>query len=332
MKLKMLGYFSVCAIAVFVLTVIILRFLIPKLKSIKMGQKILDIGPRWHKSKEGTPTMGGISFITASLITLAGVLLFAYFTKASLEWEKLLICLGFAFLNGVIGFLDDFAKFFKKQNKGLSAGQKYLLQLIVAGGFLAGLKFTGALTTVLTVPFFGWQWDLGWFYYVFMLILITGVVNSVNLTDGIDGLCSSVTFVAAAFFTVVAFYLTSLSTVICSALVIGGTLGFLVYNFHPAKIFMGDTGSLFLGGLAVGLAFLIDNPLLVLLVGLIYVIEAASVIIQVGCYKLTKKRVFKMAPIHHHFEKCGWSEIKVVAVFSLVTLLVSAVAFFGLIR
>ena len=331
MKLKMLGYFSICAVLVFTLTVIILRFLIPKLKSIKMGQKILDIGPRWHKSKEGTPTMGGISFITASMIVLAGVLAFAHFTDADLEWDKLLICLGFAFLNGVIGFLDDFAKFFKKQNKGLSAGQKYLLQLIVAGGFLAGLKFTGALTTVLTIPFVGWQWDLGWFYYVFMLILITGVVNSVNLTDGIDGLCSSVTFVAASFFAVVAFYLTSLSTVICSALVIGGTLGFLVYNFHPAKIFMGDTGSLFLGGMIVALSALIDQPLLLFLVGFVYICESFSDIIQVGYFKLTHgKRFFKMAPIHHHFEQCGWSENQIVFRFSLVTLIGSALAFVGL--
>ncbi len=330
-KLEMVCYFAISAVAVFALTVVILRFLIPKLKSIKMGQKILDIGPRWHKSKEGTPTMGGISFISASLITLAGVLIFAWIADVPMEWEKLLICLGFAFVNGVIGFLDDFAKFFKKQNKGLSAGQKYLLQLLAAGGFLAGLKFTGGLTTVLTIPFAGWQWDLGWFYYVFMLILITGVVNSVNLTDGIDGLCSSVTFVAAAFFAVVAFYLSSLSTAITSALVIGGTLGFLVYNFHPAKIFMGDTGSLFLGGMVVALSVLIDQPLLLFLVGIVYICESFSDIIQVGYFKLTHgKRFFKMAPIHHHFEQCGWSENQIVFRFSLVTLIGAVLSFVGL--
>lgn len=332
MKRELFCYFAICAAAVFLLTVIGLRFLIPKLKSIKMGQKILDIGPRWHKSKEGTPTMGGISFILSSLIVLVGVLVFALVSDADLEWQKLLICLGFAFLNGVIGFLDDFAKFFKKQNKGLSAGQKYLLQLLVAGLFLIALKYCGAITTELVIPFVGWRWDLGWFYYVFMLILITGVVNSVNLTDGIDGLCSSVTFVAAAFFTVVAFYLSDLSTAICSALVIGGTLGFLVYNFHPAKIFMGDTGSLFLGGMVVALAVLIDQPLLLFLVGIVYICESFSDIIQVAYFKLTHgKRFFKMAPIHHHFEQCGWSENQIVFRFSFVTLVGSVIAYIGLV-
>lgn len=332
MKLMLFCYFAVCVLAVFGLTVIGLRFLIPKLKSIKMGQKILDIGPRWHKSKEGTPTMGGISFILSSLAVLAGVLIFAMLTDADIEWQKLLICLGFAFLNGAIGFLDDWAKFFKKQNKGLSAGQKYLLQLIVAGLLLVALKACGALSTEILIPFVGVTWDLGWFYYVFMLVLITGIVNSVNLTDGIDGLCSSVTFVAASFFAVVAFYLSSLSTAICSALVIGGTLGFLVYNFHPAKIFMGDTGSLFLGGMIVALAMLIGQPLLLFLVGIVYICESFSDIIQVGYFKLTHgKRFFKMAPIHHHFEQCGWSENQIVFRFSLLTLAGSVIAFIGLV-
>ena len=332
MKLELSLYFSICAVAVFVLTVIALRILIPKLKSIKMGQKILDIGPRWHKSKECTPTMGGLSFIGSSLIVGVAVLVFALVTDAKLEWQKLLICLGFAFLNGLIGFLDDYTKFFKKQNKGLSASQKYLLQLVAAGLFLAGLKLCGALSTVIVIPFFGWTWDMGWLYYVFMLILITGIVNSVNLTDGIDGLCSSVTFVAAAFFAVVAFYLSSLSTVICSAMVIGGTLGFLVYNFHPAKVFMGDTGSLFLGGMIVALAVLIGHPLMLFLVGIVYICESFSVILQVGYFKLTHgKRLFKMSPIHHHFEQCGWSENQIVVRFSLLTLICSVLAFIGLV-
>jgi phospho-N-acetylmuramoyl-pentapeptide-transferase len=332
MKLELSLYFAICAISVFVLTVIALRILIPILKSIKMGQKILDIGPRWHKSKEGTPTMGGLSFIGASLIVGAAVLIFALLSDAKLEWIKLLICLGFAFLNGIIGFLDDYTKFFKKQNKGLSAKQKYLLQLIAAGLFLAGLKMCGALSTEIVIPFFGWKWDMGWFYYVFMLILITGIVNSVNLTDGIDGLCSSVTFVAAAFFAVVAFYLSSLSTAIVSALVIGGTLGFLVYNFHPAKVFMGDTGSLFLGGMIVALAMLIGHPLLLFLVGIIYICESFSVILQVGYFKLTHgNRLFKMSPIHHHFEQCSWTENQIVFRFSLVTLVFCVIAFVGLV-
>lgn len=327
----MIGYFAAAVVLTFVLTVVILRFLIPMLKSIKMGQKILDIGPRWHKSKEGTPTMGGISFITASVVTLVLLLIVAAFTDADLEWHKLLICLGFAFLNGMIGFIDDLAKFTKKQNKGLSAAQKYLLQLIAAGLFLAALKFCGALTTELFIPFVGIRLELGWFYYVFMLILITGVVNSVNLTDGIDGLCSSVSFVASAFFAVAAFYLGSLSSAIVSALVIGGTLGFLMYNFHPAKVFMGDTGSLFLGGMVVALAVLADNPLLLFLVGIIYICESFSVILQVSYFKISHgKRIFKMSPIHHHFEQCGWSENQIVFRFSLITLLFCVLAFFGL--
>ncbi len=332
MKFELFCYFAASAVAVFLLTVVGLRYLIPKLKSIKMGQKILDIGPRWHKSKEGTPTMGGLAFIFAILVVSAGVLTVAGALDADIEWGRLLICLAFAFINGAIGFLDDFAKFFKKQNKGLSAGQKYLLQLIAAGAFLAALKFTGGLSTELVIPFVGWHCELGWFYYVFMLILITGIVNSVNLTDGIDGLCSSVTFVAAAFFAVVAFYLTSLSTAICSALVIGSTLGFLVYNFHPAKIFMGDTGSLFLGGMIVALAMLIGQPVLLFLVGIVYICESFSDIIQVGYFKLTHgKRFFKMAPIHHHFEQCGWSENQIVFRFSLLTLICSVIAFVGLV-
>ncbi len=331
MKMEMIGYFTAAMLLSFLLTVGILRFLIPKLKSIKMGQKILDIGPRWHKSKEGTPTMGGLSFIAASVITLAAVLLAAYFTGAELEWRKLLICLGFAFLNGLIGFVDDWAKFFKKQNKGLSASQKYLLQLIAAGLFLVALKYCGALTTELFIPFVKARLDLGWFYYVFMLVLITGIVNSVNLTDGIDGLCSSVTFVAASFFAVAAFYLSSLSGSIVSALTIGGTLGFLMYNFHPAKIFMGDTGSLFLGGMVVAMAVLADNPLLLFLVGIVYICESFSDIIQVFYFKLTHgKRFFKMAPIHHHFEQCGWSENQIVFRFSMATLIFSVIAFWGL--
>lgn len=331
MKPVMISFFAAAVLLTFLLTVVILRFLIPKLKSIKMGQKILDIGPRWHKSKEGTPTMGGLSFIAASVITVAVILLIAFFTDADLEWHKLLICLGFAFLNGVIGFVDDWAKFTKKQNKGLSAAQKYLLQLVAAGLFLAALKFSGALTTELFIPFVGVHIELGWFYYVFMLILITGIVNSVNLTDGIDGLCSSVTFVAAAFFAVAAFYLGSLSSALVSALVIGGTLGFLMYNFHPAKVFMGDTGSLFLGGMVVAMALLADNPLLLILVGIIYICESFSVILQVGYFKLTHgKRIFKMSPIHHHFEQCGWSENQIVFRFSFVTLICSVIAFFGL--
>ncbi len=327
----MLFYFISTAVLTFVLTVVFSRILIPILKSHKMGQKILDIGPRWHKSKEGTPTMGGLAFIAASLITFVGVLVYATIKGQFAKSPKLIICVLFAFANGLIGFIDDYAKFFKKQNQGLKAGQKYLLQLLAAGLFLLTLKLFGALNTGLYIPFVDKTIELGWFYYVVALLLITGIVNSVNLTDGIDGLASSVTFVVGAFFAVAAFKFTGYITVtIVSGLVVGSTLGFLVYNFHPAKVFMGDTGSLFLGGLVVAMAYLIDNPLILIPVGIVYICESLSDIIQVAYFKITHgKRFFKMAPIHHHFEKCGWSENKIVAIFSLVTLAFCVLAYFG---
>ena len=191
------------------------------------------------------------------------------------------------------------------------------------------MKLTDNITTEIAIPFTSVSLDLGIFYYILSILLITGIVNAVNLTDGIDGLASSVTLALGAFFAVTAFSLEALPTVVASAITMGACLGFLVYNFYPAKVFMGDTGSLFLGGLAIGMAYMIDNPLIIVLVGMIYICEAASVILQVGCYKLTKKRIFKMAPIHHHFEKCGWSELKIVGVFSLVTVVAGAIAYFG---
>lgn len=331
MKTELLCYFVICAISVFALTVVGLRIAIPILKSKKMGQKILDIGPRWHKGKEGTPTMGGLVFIGATLAVFAVTSVVAVFVGSEYEWRKPVICLVFAALNGVIGIADDLTKFAKKQNRGLSAAQKYLLQLGLAGVFLFVMKISGYISTAVYIPFFDKSIELGWFYYVFALILITGIVNSVNLTDGIDGLCATVTFVVGSFFAVAAFRLGSLSEVIVSALIIGATLGFLIYNAYPAKVFMGDTGSLFLGGLVVAMAFVIDNPLILVLVGIIYVCESMSDILQVGYFKLTHgKRLFKMAPIHHHFERCGWSENKIVFVFSAVTAVFCLIAYFGL--
>ncbi len=323
-------YFVIAMVATFALTVLILKWLIPKLRSLKMGQTILDIGPRWHKSKEGTPTMGGLSFLVAMSVVILTVGVAAVITDNHAWAAKFFITYGMALCYALIGIWDDSLKITKKENEGFTAGQKYLLQLFIAIAYLVAMKIWGGLTTELYFPYFDKAVELGPVYYVIATLLITGVVNAANLTDGIDGLAASVTTVIGGFFAVAAFLSEQLPAALISAMVIGGCVGFLVYNFYPARVFMGDTGSLFLGGLAVGLAFLINNPLIVLLVGLIYVIEAASVIIQVGVYKLTKKRVFKMAPIHHHFEKCGWSEIKVVAVFSLVTLIISVIAYFGL--
>ncbi len=325
----MVGLYAASAACVFVLTVLALRLLIPKLRSMKMGQKILDIGPRWHKSKEGTPTMGGIAFAIPLTLVLVAAMLAAPALDVKINLPPLLLTLLLAVGNGAIGVVDDLTKFKKKQNEGLTAPQKYLLQLAMAGAFLALLRLYGKPDTSLSIPFIGFELELGWFYYVFALIFITGIINSVNLTDGIDGLASSVTLVVAGFLSVIGFTYRLGETALLGGVTVGATLGFLVYNFYPARVFMGDTGSLFLGGIVAGAAFMIDNPLCIAIAGIVYICEAMSDIIQVGVYKLTHKRVFRMAPIHHHFEKCGWSEKKIVFVFSLVTLIASVVAYLG---
>lgn len=321
--------YAVCTVLVFVLTVVALRLLIPKLRSMKMGQKILDIGPRWHKSKEGTPTMGGIAFAVPVTVVIAVALALAPALGIDLPTAPVLLTLLLAVGNGAIGVIDDLTKFRKKQNEGLTAPQKYALQLAMAGAFLALLRLYGTPDTVIAIPFTDMHLELGWFYYVFALVFITGIINSVNLTDGIDGLASSVTFVVAAFLSVLGFTYANNGASLLGGVTVGATLGFLVYNFYPARVFMGDTGSLFLGGIVAGAAFVIDSPLCIAIAGIIYICEAMSDIIQVGVYKLTHKRVFRMAPIHHHFEKCGWSEKKIVFVFSAVTLIASAIAYLG---
>ncbi len=325
----------------FGITALILRFLIPYLKSKKMGQKILDIGPRWHKSKEGTPTMGGIAFICAMTLVLLIVMPIAFHYGEGGNLTYVLLAYGYALINGLIGVIDDKAKFKKGKNQGLTAGQKYLLQLFAACLFLfVGIKtgmIAGTASDLVYVPFIGNVAILDHvvvrvLYYVFCLVLMTGMVNAVNLTDGIDGLASSVTMVVSLFYAVASALVPGVSggALLLSAATAGGCGGFLVYNFYPAKVFMGDTGSLFLGGMVVALGFLIGNPAIVLLCGLMFVIEAFSVILQVGYFKLTHgKRLFKMSPIHHHFEKCGWSEIKIVSVFSAATLVFCLISLLG---
>ena len=322
------------ALVSFALTAIISHFLIPVLASRKMGQKILEIGPRWHKSKEGTPTMGGLAFlITAAVIGCAvSVYLAIKFGMQTAAPFIMTIALGLA--SGLIGIIDDSAKLRKAQNEGLTAPQKFLLQLVIAGLYLLGMSFFGGLRTSLYIPFVGVAIELGVFYYVIALFLIVGIMNAVNLTDGIDGLASSVSVIVALFFGIAAFLAAEAVNVplyFASAIVLGVCAGFLVYNFYPARVFMGDTGSLFLGGMVVGCAFLLGNPLIIVVCGFVYICETASVMLQVGYFKLTHgKRLFKMAPIHHHFEKCGWSEIKIVVIFSLVTALLCGVAWLGL--
>lgn len=331
MKERMLIEFFALTLGVFLTTWLILRKLIPVLKSRKIGQKIYDIGPRWHKGKEGTPIMGGLGFIIATIIGLAVISgVYLYFGRAQ-ELLGVWLTLALALLNGLIGFFDDYTKLIKKQNQGFLAWQKLLLQIIVAVAYLWAMSACGFIDTLLEIPYFDIEIELGIFYYFFSVLFIAGMVNSVNLTDGIDGLCSSVSAVVGAFFAVVAFVMLRPELAVFPATVIGGTVGFLMYNFYPAKIFMGDTGSLYLGGAVVGMAFLINEPLIILIAGIIYLVEVASVILQVGYFKITHgKRIFKMAPIHHHFEKCGWSEVKIVGVFTLITVIACTLAYFGL--
>ncbi len=312
-------------ISVFVLSALFTKLIIPKLKSMKLGQTILEIGPRWHKNKEGTPTMGGVAFISAILAVCALMITLSVLLFDHPVPTRLIITLIFATFNGAIGVIDDMTKFKNHRNEGLSASQKFLLQLFAGAAYLMAMSFFAGLTTVIHLPFTDFGLELGIVYYPIALIIITGIVNSVNLTDGIDGLASSVTLVAAAAFAVLAFFSSDTELSLLSAALIGGCLGFLTYNFYPARIFMGDTGSLFLGACIVGCAFLLNDPLIILFIGFVYVAESLSVIIQVGSFKLTGKRVFKMSPIHHHFEKCGWSEIKIVSVFSAFTLIISVI-------
>lgn len=276
--------------------------------------------------------MGGICFIMAILVIMVIVAIISAIKGKNDELISLALALGLAVFNGMIGFFDDYTKLIKKQNEGFTAKQKIALQSLAAILYLAAMSLTDNINTALHIPFTSVSLELGWFYYVFAFVLIIGFVNSVNLTDGIDGLASSVTLVVGLFFGVVALIANDVALMLIGAALVGATAGFLVYNFYPARVFMGDTGSLFLGGLVVGATFVLDEPMIIFLVGIIYLIEAASDIIQVGVFKLSgrKIRVFKMAPIHHHFEKCGWSEIKIVIVFSLVTLLFCVAAFFGI--
>jgi len=311
----------------FSITVIIGRFLIPALRALKAGQSIKDIGPSWHQSKSGTPTMGGIMFIVGSTVAL---LLFSWRHMMAGDLSALYVLL-LALAFGAVGFVDDFAKIRKKQNTGLTAGWKFLLQLAVAIAFIALMRWNGNLSPNLYVPFLHLSIPLPWpVYMVFAAFVILGCDNAVNITDGVDGLASSVTLPVMVFFAVLASKWESDPIAIFAAALAGGLLGFLVYNFYPAKVFMGDTGSLFLGGMVCGLAFALDVPLILILVGIIYIVETLSDIIQVLYFKATHgKRFFRMAPIHHHFEMGGWSEIKVVTVFAGITILFCLLAWLG---
>ena len=312
----------------FLLTVLLGRILIPLLHALKAGQSIREIGPKWHNVKQGTPTMGGLMFIAAALIcVVAG----GWTAMLAGTYEHLMV-LGFSLFFGAIGFVDDFVKVRMKRNLGLTALQKLILQLAVALAYLALLRWNGNLTNEVYIPFFHVSWQLNWVVYLlFATFVIVGCVNAVNLTDGIDGLASGVTLPVMVFFAVTAWSWGSETLALFPAALVGGLAGFLCYNFLPAKVFMGDTGSLFLGGAVCGMAFALDMPLILILVGIIYIVEALSDIIQVLYFKATHgKRIFRMAPIHHHFEMGGWSEIKIFCVFSGVTVVMCLLAWLGI--
>ena len=345
MQKELLFEFLITGVSSFLLTAILCRIIIPILRNTKAGQIIRPEGPKWHATKAGTPTMGGIAFIFAILfIALVMVVVYAIRNEQN-RLIPLGLTLALAVFNGMIGFFDDYRKLLKKQNEGLKAWQKFGLQVIAAIAYVVLLELFGDLSTDLHIPFIDKTVPLGIVYYLFAVILIVGVVNSVNLTDGLDGLASSVTLTVAIFFGVVLFTIktpilendgTRASLGFVSAALIGAMIAFLIYNHHPAKVFMGDTGSLFLGGMVAGAAFIINEPLIIVIAGGVFIFEAISVMLQVGIFKITKKitgkgyRLFKCAPAHHHFEACGWNEVTVDTVFSLVTVILCGIAWLGL--
>lgn len=325
-----------CALVSFAAAVLLGRIIIPALRALKAGQSIREVGPSWHKSKDGTPTMGGLIFIISSA---AAMIIFGWGGMMEGNFEHLFL-LGFALVFGAIGFIDDYVKVKLHRNLGLTALQKLALQLAAAALYLLLLRWSGSLSGSLYIPF--WNVTVAvpwWLYLIFAMFVIVGCVNAVNLTDGVDGLATGVTMPVMAFFAVTAAVWRSsaesgLTTlVLFPAALFGGLAGFLVYNFHPAKVFMGDTGSLFLGAAVCGTAFAMDMPLILLLIGIIYIFETVSVMMQVTYYKLTHgKRIFKMTPVHHHFEMIGWSEIKIFRVSVCITLVCCAAAWIGVIN
>ena len=288
---------AVVALCTFVLALVFGRLLIPALRALKAGQSIREIGPSWHNSKAGTPTMGGIMFIAAALLCVVA----AGWRSMLAGYRTHLYVLAFALVFGLIGFIDDFVKVKFKRNLGLTALQKLVLQLAAAGAYLALLRYNGDLTCDLYIPFWNVTFDIPWLVYlIFAMFVIVGCVNAVNLTDGVDGLSSSVTIPVMAFFAVCAWLWGKTTLALLPAALVGG------------------------------LAFALDMPLVLILVGFVYICETLSVILQVTYFKLTHgKRIFKMTPIHHHFELCGWSENKIVVVFASITFVLCIVAFFG---
>lgn len=324
----------VLAIVISFLIAFLLGFvLIPWLRKLHFGQTILEIGPAWHKSKQGTPVMGGFMFIISTVVAFAAVALTDYLRGGNLLTSGVLVedsikikliagilmALGF----GLIGFADDYIKVVKKRNLGLTIIQKSIAQILLMLAYLGALYMSG--NTYMYIPFVG-NVDLHFFFWIFGMAVIYATVNAVNFTDGVDGLCGSVTAVAALAFLIAACLKGLFGVSLLAGALMGGCLGYLIWNWNPSKIMMGDTGSMFLGGMVVALAYAVDCPLMILFFGIIYVIEMLSDVLQIGYFKATHgKRIFKMAPIHHHFEMCGWKEKKIVVIFTLVNALGAAV-------
>ena len=299
--------------------------LLPVLRALKAGQSIREVGPTWHNYKAGTPMMGGLMFIFAAIVCLV-------VNIYSMTGYTVLFTLGLALCFGLIGFLDDFTKLKYKRNLGLTSAQKAMLQAAVSALYLYLLYKQDALSCNLYIPFVNVSFAIHPLVYIFFaMFVMVGTVNAVNITDGVDGLCGTVTIPVMVFFAAAAIAKQQLDLALLPAALVGGLIAYLFYNWHPAKVFMGDTGSLFLGGIVCGLAFALEMPLILVLVGFVYFMETLSVILQVGYFKLTHgKRIFKMAPIHHHFEMSGWKEETIVLVFAGITAALCVLAWFGI--
>ncbi|MCD8329476.1 MAG: phospho-N-acetylmuramoyl-pentapeptide-transferase [Lachnospiraceae bacterium] len=304
----------------FAISAAVCPVLIPFLKKLKFGQQVRDDGPQAHLKKQGTPTMGGLAFLISVVITS----LF-FIPSYPRIVPVLFMTVGF----GVIGFLDDYLKIVMKRSEGLNPKQKMALQIVLTAIFCVYLMRFSGMGTVIHIPFLGIDWEMGWLYVPMVFLVVLGTDNGVNFTDGLDGLCSSVTVMVAIFFTFLSLGEGGGIETVTGA-VAGALAGFLLLNVYPAQVFMGDTGSLALGGFVASSALMLQNPLIILLVGFIYLVEVISVILQVAYFKKTGgKRLFRMAPIHHHFELGGWSETRIVAIFSIVTALLCLVAYLG---
>jgi len=300
-------------------------FLLPVLRALKAGQSIREIGPTWHNNKAGTPMMGGLMFIFSTIILLIA-------NAIDMEDYSVFFVLILSLCFGAVGFLDDFAKLKKKRNEGLTSLQKAMLQMAVSALFLYVMFRTGSMSTELYIPFVDLSFTLHPIVYIFFsMFVMVGCVNAVNLTDGVDGLCGSVTIPVMVFFTATALAMGKTELALLPASLVGGLVAYLFFNWHPAKVFMGDTGSLFLGGVVCAMAFALEMPLILILVGIVYIVETLSVILQVAYFKLTHgKRLFRMSPIHHHFEMCGWKEEKIVLSFTAVSAVMSLLAWIGI--